>query len=440
MALSDVQTILQGLNIARERHVANANIANQEATRQNEADYRQKQIDLQHDTLDQQDQHFQLSNKLAQKMFDLQSQAHQLATVQQKMAIAAAPMSELASYPGATVQPNAMDFNSNIVNIPGLEGGPITHQTTQAENEARTAQVAAAQAPIQANELARDKANKDAALAQEQYIQAQENARGLANNRSRESVSANERATQLAIAKLHEGIGDDAETGQTGQALAQMLQQGRQGQLSQEALQKSPLAGGQKKRLADAMAASGNQFLPQKTIDGLNSFEAMPELFKHIDNVTALQKANPIMALVPTSDAHRQIQAEQAAIENLLPDVARKMTESGRLSNTQLKMVDDAAHPSLSLTSPISGLSTADINTQKRNSLLNTLRQEHEKVLKSLPPAQADFFRTNSAFHQVPYAGAKSATSQYQPGQTVKLKNGNTVTIKKINPDGSFDY
>lgn len=432
MALSDVQTILQGLNIARERHVANANIANQEATRQNEADYRQKQIDLQHDTLDQQDQHFQLSNKLAQKMFDLQSQAHQLATVQQKMAIAAAPMSELASYPGATVQPNAMDFNSNIVNIPGLEGGPITHQTTQAENEARTAQVAAAQAPIQANELARDKANKDAALAQEQYIQAQENARGLANNRSRESVSANERATQLAIAKLHEGIGDDAETGQTGQALAQMLQQGRQGQLSQEALQKSPLAGGQKKRLADAMAASGNQFLPQKTIDGLNSFEAMPDLFKHIDRINQLQKENSLAAPIPGTDTNRKIQVEQAAIESLLPDLAQKMKETGRVSNLGLKLVEDAAHPSLSYSNPLSDVSTSALNQLKRDNMLDTLRQEHEKVLKSLPPAQADLFRINSALQQIPYAGAKPApaAADLQPGGTFQGKK--ILKVEKI--------
>lgn len=37
-------------------------------------------------------------------------------------------------------------------------------------------------------------------------------------------------------------------------------------------------------------------------------------------------------------------------------------------------------------------------------------------------------------------AGTSGAKSKYRVGQQVKLKNGQTVTIKKINPDGTFDY
>lgn len=35
---------------------------------------------------------------------------------------------------------------------------------------------------------------------------------------------------------------------------------------------------------------------------------------------------------------------------------------------------------------------------------------------------------------------AQQASSQYTVGQTVKLRDGKVVTIKKINPDGTFDY
>ncbi len=53
---------------------------------------------------------------------------------------------------------------------------------------------------------------------------------------------------------------------------------------------------------------------------------------------------------------------------------------------------------------------------------------------KSAPPAPPPTPR------QGPQQQPRQSASRYKPGDTVRLKSGQTVTITKLNPDGTFDY
>lgn len=417
MAQDQVNGILQGLVIGQQRRAQAILAAQTQQRLQQESEYQKAEIAQRQAELQQRTKQEQLTFDLAKKMHALQS----LQTEQQ----IGQGISKGETPAGDTKIGETTDASGNVYEthqIPGLDN-PITVPSVATANKLAQAQEAAKQAPIIAGrvqeikegkdaDLERMKAQREIQLEQAKYIQEQENTRSKAVRESEERVAGNRNATEIAIAKMHEGLGPNGEINPD--IATNTLNQLRTGQLTNEQFGKLPMSPGAKKNIGNTLAATGARPISDKEQAALKALEQTKPLFDKVDQLNELIKTQGAVQLHnPFNPASQTAKELQNQIDLSAPAIASMLKESGKLTNKQLEIVDGGIHPSLSV---MPGAQAA--NVKNRNDTLDNLRQMHESILKDLPAGQADLIRSQSNFAKIPYYGATPPSQQPQvPGQ-----------------------
>lgn len=140
----------------------------------------------------------------------------------------------------------------------------------------------------------------------------------------------------------------------------------------------------------------------------------------------ALAKANQLSTGVDDPDV-KKAQAEYDDAKNDYDDATQKYNElTGNTPGIQLA--------NKIIRSGVSNLNWADVDKQIKDNALPVPEQDaaKAKVWNTMSPAQQA-----AAKKQVT---APTQTSGHKEGDEVTLKNGQRVIIKKMNPDGTFEY
>lgn len=414
MAQEQVNGILNALKISQERRHQQFidQVEQQRADQQNQQ--HQDEIKQQKLELAERGRQFDITTKAAKAMHDMT-----LLEEEQKLS---GNLQQGMSIPGAVASPG-VDADHLSYQVPGVDQ-PLQVLTPEAFRKKQIADQTALQAPEHINRMeeiseqaknAQQLAtqNRDAQLQQAQVVQGMENDRADKERASRERISANEIANRTNIAKMNAGLtdGDGNPTSDITPGIASnYLQQGLTGKMSAEDFAKAKLPSGPQKIIANAMQASGGRFLSDKEKSALDSFEAIPQIFNNIDALNKLtQQTGLLAAHIPGTSTKQQVKNYEDQIEASMPQISRFLGESGRLSNQQIGMTVSALQPDLN---PLT--SSPAVNIQRRDGALATLRAEYEKTLGGLPTHQADVIRSNSKFHQIPFAGAQQGKGQQQ--------------------------
>lgn len=412
MGQEAVQNILQGLLIGQQRR--NSQIQNQQNQQrlQQESEYQKAEIAQRQEELKHRTTQDQLNFDIAKKMHALEALKTQQA-IGQGISQGEIPAGDTKIGENTDEQGNVYETHQ----IPGLDN-PITVPSIATATKIAAARATAIEEPKKqaelaqigarnAGELERTNAEQTQRRETEREIQASENARSKLVRESAERVASSENAIRMRIAEMQQGLGPNGEINPD--IATNVLHQLRTGELTNEQFGKMPMSPGAKKQIGNALAATGGRPLSDKEAADIKSYESIPQLFNYVDQINDLTKKDPINARNPFSDTGKQVKQLEAQVESMLPDVSRKLGETGRLSNQQISMSVGAMTPNMN---PVT--SSLKANVDRRNNALKTLRAEHEKTLSSLPPGQADLLRSQSGFSKIPFYGDQFEQQQPQ--------------------------
>lgn len=382
MAQEQVNGIIQAL--VAGQHARNEQIRlSQEALAQEQASESRKQtIQLEHDRLDQENKHFDISMKAAQAMKDVQ-------TLETKLKIAGAPYSQVRALPGVTETPSTMttpvtsgmhieqqDPNNVIMNVPGL--GSITHPNTAGELANTTAEVQAKQAPLTAARLQEIDASKLADEARLKVQQEYENSRNELTRNAQIQIGKSHDAARMAAAEIAKGGTLDPEL------ISQTASDALNGNLSVESLNKLPISKAHKEAIVQTLNKSGGKLPSQKQLDSVSAFAPVASMIPKILEYGKILADNPFASRTPGMDAYKRAKALQQELDLTLPNVARVIaSDTGRLSNQQIAIARGAEEPTVNF---LTG--DADSNLKKAKEFMQVVNASIDARLSNLPEAQ----------------------------------------------------
>lgn len=377
MSQADVQLIATAL-ARRQQRIQDAQRLQLDQQRvENEKEAQQKEIDLRHDQLDQEDVHFKASMKAAQAMRDLQ-------TVQMKQDIAHhIQMGE--SVPGdQPSEESPPDQNGDTYVTHNIDAGngqsfQVTLPSLATTNKRIAAQKTAEEQPGHDFRVAEEKQQNIDAL---QRMQVQEGFESKQQNDRLEAEKANrnsENANRIAVANIGQGI-----TSTTPIGLSHILKQIDDGDMTEKQFNQQGFQKGEKSLIANEMAKQGIQFksdaqqaLPSLITQGLRGIDA-------IDNYNSLIRQHPLEARIGASSIGKQANAYRATADETIPSVAVALSGVKRFSSPELQKYTSGTLPSANIFT-----SDAASNTIKRNSLLHGLSDQFDALTSNLQPGDA---------------------------------------------------
>lgn len=407
MAQEQVQGILEGLKIAQQRRAENARNSIEQQRLLQESDQRSKELDFQRNELGERKRQFDITTKAAQAM-------HNLQVLQEEQRISGNLQGGM-SIPGAVSSPGADDQHLSY-QVPGLDN-PISVLTPEALRAKQQADETAKLTPEHENrmiEINTQATNaqrlasqqREDQLAQAKVVQDYENQRAATHEAGENFRTSATNAAHIQAAKIGQGL-----EGLTPEMITPYVQQGVQGDLTEEQLNKLPLPKGVKSAIVQGVTGAGGALLNNDEQKVTQSFTPISQIVGKLDQYNAILKQNPAMSRIPGTDAYKQTKLIGQEIEGLLPNVARVIaTDTGRLSNTQIQMVKGMAEPSKNFLT-----NDPAINEQRRNDFLGLSNAIVDSKLSRLPAAQRSAVKQKLGLTKIPMLGGQQ---QQQQGPT----------------------
>jgi hypothetical protein len=175
--------------------------------------------------------------------------------------------------------------------------------------------------------------------------------------------------------------------------------------------------------------------LDATTMDRVTGYVTALDLFKPVSKqIMAAKSMGPVAGRITLAEVEKLGGLGASSEDIKLAMALRRLVTEQAFANggKQLTITERdefvKLNPSLSDT-----VETALIKTQQS---IDYLKMKLGNTIKVLPERQRNLMNDEiKAYYQ-----SAQPTKAYKVGDTVKLKNGQTVTITKINPDGSFEY
>lgn len=414
MAQDEVNGILQGLVIAQQRRAQD--LQNSQATQQ-----LQQQKEYQAGVLKQQQDELKQKTQYEQQQIDLLKKAHALAALKEGRELGAS-MQQGTPIPGDTKVGEVTDEQGNTFehhNVPGLtdeQGNPVPIIIPNREtfNKITQARKTAEEAPAIAGrvqeietgkkaDLERIEASKRADLERQQQIIAGENERARQHEQAENLRNAADQSTRLHVAKIGAGIEGTDPT-----LITDYVHQAINGDLTDEQIKKTIPFKGFQQAITNGVTEAGGQILTKPEQEVKQAFTPVNQIIDKMNQYNQLvRNEGQLKVNIPGTDAYKQAKLIEAEIDGVLPNVARVIaTDTGRLSNTQIKLVEGMAQPSKNFLS-----SDAKTNEQRRDDFVDIVNKVIDSKLSRLPEAQRSAIKQKLA---IPTSGRSAAPASEQ--------------------------